>query len=140
MCGYAGAVWCGAGAPVVQGIIVGFCAASIGLVVFPFTVEPQRPERGPLSGFATAVTSARWGRRLSWLLGLLTLAALAGYEVMFVRARGKFCDATLDATARTTACWWIWEVAATVLAFAALATLRRRTRRAPDSSRGAPMP
>jgi len=125
---YADEVWCAASAPVVQGLLVGLGVAAIGLALFPFTTELVRPQ-GAQAGYRAATTAIRVGRRISWLLALLVTATLVGYVIIYVRARGKFCDAVLDPATRTIVLGWGVVAVATFAMLALLATLRYRTSR-----------
>jgi len=133
MCQYASQIWCAVSAPVVQGLLVGLGVATFGLVLFPFDIILTRPSEGEMYRYARAVMATKWARRLSWLPATLTFGTLAGYVVIFVWTRGKFCDAKLDHRLQVSIYAWFLVLLATVLAFVGLAVLRRRARRPPGS-------
>jgi hypothetical protein len=121
-------VWCAASAPVIQSLLVGLGVAAVGLAVFPFTARLIRPE-GAQRRFREATTAVRLGRRISWLVAVTAALTLAGYVVVYVRARGKFCDAVLDPASRTIVVAWGATAVATFTLLAVLAALRHRTHR-----------
>jgi hypothetical protein len=92
MSGLPGLLWCGAGAPIVEGFLIGLGVATVGLIVFPFRFSIERPA-GRQTSYSTAKSALRWAKVASWLLALLSAAALVGYLVIYVGARGKYCDA-----------------------------------------------
>jgi hypothetical protein len=71
-------IWCGASAPVVQGIFVGLGVSVIGLVVFPFAFVPVRPPGGKQSDYGRIAAYVKWARRVSWLLTSCAGVTLAG--------------------------------------------------------------
>jgi hypothetical protein len=89
-------IWCGASAPVVQGILVGLGIAAVGLVIFPFNFILVRPVSGRQSDYDQASTYIRWSRRVSWAAAVFTSLALAGYVIIYSDSYGKFCSAHFD--------------------------------------------
>lgn len=90
-------IWCGASAPVLQGLLVGLGAVTVGLIVFPFGIVLIRPRSGELSSFTAAQIFVKWGQRLAWALAGFAALTVAGYVWLYVIAQGKFCGARLSA-------------------------------------------
>jgi hypothetical protein len=128
MTGTSALIWCGVSAPVVQGFFVGLGVASVGLVFFPYAFSLARPRSGQQSDYSRADRAVRWGRRLSWLLGVFTALTLAGYIVIYVSARGKFCNARLDAFAERLILYWTAATIVTAVLLIVSVTLRWRAR------------
>ncbi|HEY0640382.1 MAG TPA: hypothetical protein VGD67_22355 [Pseudonocardiaceae bacterium] len=116
-------------APVVQGILVGLGAVAVGLVFFPYGVAPIRGPGQPLTPYVRRERFVRFGRVLSWCLAALVPASLAGYTVIFVQARGKFCDAVLGEPTKHLICVWVAVLILTVVLAVVAAGLRRWARR-----------
>lgn len=133
MSGMAGALWCAAGAPVVQGVLVGLGVSATGLVFFPFDVTMTRPRTGPQTGFAQATAAVWWARRLSWLVAGLSAVTIGGYVVIFVAAGGRFCGAQLSPAAEMLVVIWSIVTGVTLVTLAVSAGLRRRARRGTDA-------
>jgi hypothetical protein len=105
-CSWPAAIWCAAGSPVLQGVFAGLGLAAIGLAVYPFDVVLMRPDRGRVLPFVRAARSARWGRRVAWVLVVATALTLVGYLSIYVLAEGKYCDARLVAGERRLIAFW----------------------------------
>jgi hypothetical protein len=129
-------VWCGADAPVVQGLLVGLGVAAVGVALFPFDLRLVRPRSGRLSGFARAGRVVRWARAFSAALAVLTPLTLAGYVGLFVSTGGAFCDARLNAAQADLVLVWAVTAAVTFLVLAVAAGLRRAARRAQQDAGG----
>jgi hypothetical protein len=126
-------IWCGAGAPVVQGILIGIGAAAIGLAAFPFAILPQRPTSGKFSGFARARTLVFWGRLLAVLLAFFIVLTVAGYIVLFVAADGRFCNARLTSHDQLAIVVWCCAAGVTLGIVILSGVLRWVTRRITSS-------
>ena len=122
-------IWCGVNAPVIQGVFLGLGIAAVGLVVFPFGFAPVRPSAGRLAGFGAASRLVRWGRRIAWLVGAMTLVTLGGYVALFTSTDGKFCTARLDGREQTAVIIWSCIAAVTFGVLTISAILRALARR-----------
>jgi hypothetical protein len=120
-------IWCGVSAPVIQGILTGLGIVVSALVLFPY--ESIRSLDGPRYRYAQATTYARWARWIGWVLGPLALLSLAGYIVLYVAARGKFCDASLTPLERKWIVLWAAATVVTLVLAAISAVMRRAVRR-----------
>lgn len=122
-------IWCGVSAPVIQGVFLGLGIAAVGLVVFPFDFVPVRPSTGRLAGFGAASGLVRWGRRIAWLVGAMTVVTLGGYVALFTSTDGKFCTARLDGREQTAVIIWSCIAAVTFGVLTISAILRALARR-----------
>ena len=122
-------VWCGVSAPVVQGLFVGLGIAAVGLMAFPFGFTPVRPPGGRVADFGSAAQLLRWGRRLAWLAGPLTVITLAGYVGLYSATSGRFCTARLDHREQQAVTIWAWAAALTFVILATSAVIRARARK-----------
>jgi hypothetical protein len=122
-------VWCGVSAPVVQGLFVGLGIAAVGLMAFPFGFTLMRPPGGKLADFGSAAELIKWGRRLAWLVGSLTVITLAGYVALYSATSGRFCTARLNHREQTGVIIWAWVAALTFVVLAISAILRARARK-----------
>lgn len=129
----AAGVWCAAGAPPIQGMLIGLGLLVISLVFFPWQVRLERPGSGRMASYADAVYLVRWTRWLSWLLTPLAVATLCGYIAIYVSARGRFCDAVLEPAEETMILVWGCTSAATAVVVGVVALFRHQiSRAAPD--------
>ena len=122
-------VWCGVSAPVVQGLFVGLGIAAAGLLAFPYGFTLMRPSGGRLADFGSAAQLIKWGRRLAWLAGPLTVITLAGYIALYSASSGRFCTARLNHREQTEVIIWAWVAALTFVVLATSAVLRARARK-----------
>lgn len=122
-------VWCGVSAPVVQGLFVGLGIVAVGLMAFPFGFTLIRPTGGRLADFGSATRLIKWGRRLAWLVGPLTVITLAGYVALYAGTSGRFCTARLNHREQTEVIIWAWVAAVTFVVLATSAILRARARK-----------
>ena len=122
-------LWCGVSAPVVQGLFVGLGIAAVGLMAFPFDFTLVRPPGGRLGDFGAASELIKWGRRLAWLVGPLTVITLAGYVALYSATTGRFCTARLSHREQTGVIVWAWIAAFTFVLLATCAILRARARK-----------
>ena len=129
-------VWCGVSAPVVQGLFVGLGIAAVGLMAFPFAFTLVRPSSGRLADFGRAAVLIKWGRRLAWLRGPLTVITLAGYVGLYSATSGRFCTARLSHPEQTGVIVWAWIAALTFVVLATSAILRARARKLGGSPDG----
>lgn len=129
-------IWCGASAPVVQGLFVGLGVSAVTLVVFPFAFIATRPAVGIQSGYRRSTTYLRWSRWAAWVLGPAAIIALVGYVMLYTDASGNFCPERFDGHMQLVI--YIWT-AASSLTFALLvlvAVLRGLTYRLNNKDRG----
>ena len=122
-------VWCGVSAPVVQGLFVGLGIVAVGLMAFPFGFTPVRPPGGKLADYGSAAELLRWGRRLVWLAGPLTVITLAGYVGLYSATSGRFCTARLDHREQSAVTIWAWVAVLTFVILATSAVIRARARK-----------
>jgi hypothetical protein len=126
-------IWCGASAPVVQGIFVGLGVSVIGLVVFPFAFVPVRPPGGKQSDYGRIAAYVKWARRVSWLLTSCAGVTLAGYVILYTDANGKFCSAHFDQHMQLGVYIWTGFTGATFAILVVTAILRGLSRRLSNS-------
>jgi hypothetical protein len=121
-------VWCGVSAPVIQGLFVGLGIVAVGLMAFPYGFTLVRPSSGRLADFGRAAVLIKWGRRLAWLVGPLTVLTLAGYVGLYSVTSGRFCTARLSHREQTGVIVWVWVATFTLAVLATSAILRARAR------------
>lgn len=121
-------IWCGASAPVMQGIFAGLGLSVVGLVVFPFTFSPVRPPSGKQSNYGRITVYVKWVRRVSWALAAFTGVTLAGYVIIYTDASGKFCAARFDPHMQIGVYIWTGVTGATFALLVVTAILRGLSR------------
>ena len=126
-------IWCGASAPVVQGIFVGLGVSVIGLIVFPFAFVPVRPPRGKQSNYGRITAYIRWARRVSWVLTAFAGVTLAGYVILYTDANGKFCSVHFDQHMQLGVYIWTGFTSVTFAVLVVTAILRGLSRRLGNS-------
>jgi hypothetical protein len=132
-------IWCGASAPVVQGVLVGLGVSAVGLVVFPFAFVLVRPLNGTQSNYSRAIAYLKWGRRTAWALGVFASITIAGYVILYTDASGRFCTEHFDQRMQLGV--YIWTAAAGIT-FALLVTtaiLRGLTHQLASKELGTPI-
>lgn len=131
-------IWCGASAPVIQGLMIGIGAIAVGLVAFPFAVTLSRPMSGRQSEFARARGLVRWTQRLAIILAFFSTLTVSGYVYYFVAANGRFCNSKLSPDNQLGIDVWGAVSGLTVVLAATSSTLRWLARRSLDSHESKP--
>ncbi len=108
---------------------MGLGIAAVGLMAFPFGFTLVRPPGGRLADFGSAAQLLRWGRRLAWLAGPLTVITLAGYVGLYSATSGRFCTARLDHREQVAVTIWAWVAVLTFVILATSAVIRARARK-----------
>lgn len=126
-------IWCGASAPVIQGMLIGLGAITVGLMLFPFETVLIRPTSGRLSKFGQAKKFMKWGKRLAWVLAVFTILTIAGYVGLYVTADGKFCTAKLSSDDQHVVIAWLCVGVTTFAVACAAWIFRWHTRRSTDN-------
>jgi hypothetical protein len=126
-------IWCGASAPVVQGIFVGLGVSVIGLVVFPFAFVPVRPSGSKQSNYGRITAYVKWARRVSWALTAFAGVTLTGYVILYTDANGKFCSVHFDQHMQLGVYIWTGFTGVTFAMLVVTAILRGLSRRLSNS-------
>jgi hypothetical protein len=126
-------LWCAAGSPIIQGFLTGLALVTVGLAFFPFTFVLSRPAAGSVAKYARSVNAIRWARIVGPCLFCCAVATIGGYLVIFVNARGRFCDARLTPSVQVLTCCWSVAAIVTFVLIALAVALRYRARRAAES-------
>jgi len=122
-------IWCGASAPVIQGVFVGLGVSAVGLVIFPFAFVLIRPPSGRQSNYKRATAYLKWGRRAAWALGVFASISIAGYIILYTDASGRYCTENFDSRMQLGVVIWTGAVGITFALLAATAILRGLTHR-----------